>query len=797
MESPREISPPTETRPRMTTRGSHSPCLRPKAKDVGMFISVAPSSNKQAQQQQFEQHPNTPEWLSGQASGGVTNSLSHNTVIGGMVMNRGSTVTSPTRRISAASSLQSRIAARRVSLNRQHIESRFGKARKNLSKTVHSMQLMHTDLSQQQTDRLLQSIATQTNESDESSNEIVGISAAEAASRYSRIPVPREVKLLNTRNKIPVPVCATRSSAVASGTAGKFALGNVYSLMTMSVSETKIEEIRSSSSISVSVRPVLEAHESCTVSDVNILRLGEVRSKEVDIDRTLENWKPTTAEVSLVSAEKPKAKSKKSIVKKDKTKSRSREASKERLKERSNDGSKERSKERTKEVKPRKEERQQPPPMKVPVIDLDKQAFHVPLIKSRSPSEKRSSRREQNNDLSTIRNEEKNTEKHLESSGSGSGSNFRVRFSPHLITPATSTVSSRGKFSNRVISPTHSSTSIPKYPELVRRVTDQAITSIAKSVILGLPPKTLSRFDQHPTSSFSSYHLPNPSPTLSGGNYRQSFQNYSRMPPMTMSSMNVHDDPISGYRLPSRTASQLSISSLMNYPSATGSLAGGLHSSGRYPFYSSRMMSSHSMPKSRKDFDNRYAFHHHLHHSNIWDSSPASQAPRNSWIRDSTSAYNMHSGEYETTTSGPPYWTRYQKTKGMKNNGSYTPTSSSSSLYAPLAPPKYDRPSQRFSLIRNHGGTRSSMDNLHSSIMSKKTMDTGSGHLHRPMSMDTGSGHLHIGGSHLHRPMSMETGSNILYRPMSTQTGSHHHRPMQSYMNDRHTTAPYTEITYM
>lgn len=751
-DSPREVN-HSESRP-SPYKKSHSPCIRSKAKDVAMFISVGSSSTKQSPQQPTmlsEHRANTPEWHMNQTSS-ITSSTSHNTVVGGLMLNRG-TATSPMRRISAASGLQSRIAARRVALNHPRtnaIETRFGRARKNLSKTVHSMQLMRSDLGEQ-TDSMglksLQSIATQTIESDEITGENIGNAAAEAYRRLSRIPVPRE-KLITPRDKTPVQTCVTSNS---SEPYSKFALGNVYSLMTMSVSETKLEEIRSSSSISVTVRPVVEAQESCTVMDVNILRLAEIRSKELDIDRTLENWKPTTAEVSLVPDEKPKLKTKKSIVKK----------------------------ERTKVVEKPKKEDWKSTTENVPIIDLDKEAFKVPVSKSRNTSEKRSSQREHSGDRTTNRNEEKEGEKHIDSPGSGSGSNFRVRFSPQLTTPAASTSGSRGKFSstlNKMVSPTASKTSIPKYPELVKRVTDKAITSIAKSVILGLPAQTMSRYEPHPTisryephatMSFSNYRLPMPSPSFSG-NYRP-YPNYSRMPPMTMSSMNVHhDDTNMGFRLPSRNASQVSLSSMMNFPNASGSLIGGMHSSGRFPYYSShnRMMSAHSMQKSRKEFDNRYLLHHHLHHSNMWDTPPSQgPAPKNPWLRDSSYVYNMHSGEYGPrpgpSAANSQFWLRYQQLKSK--NVPWSTTSSSSSIYSPQGPSKYDRPSQRFSLIRNHGGMRSSMENLNGSIMSKKAMESGGG----------GGGGRGIG--HLHRPMPMESMLND--RPVNTPYNEHPYQP--------------------
>lgn len=581
----------------------------------------------------------------------------------------------PTRRLSGGSSAAGKgAAAHRISVRRLNARSRLGRTPPLvLSKAVQSLQMVRDDLAKLAAAscpiKPANTISTQTLEQ----NELSGSATSMILKRYSRIPVRQDRikkdKELGTGSKEePAGVVKVSGELYAS-----YTKCNVFSVVNISVSASKLQTIDSTSKLSVSVKPSVERREFCTVSKANVLACPEFKFRTVNVDTTLENWRPNLAELSVVTEPKTTRQKKKASPKTVKSKSKDKDCWK---------------KGRSRGDSTNNSDKTSP----VDSSDKEKSSGKSSNRKKESDS-KTSSRSKTDAKPGSAGNDAGGSKPEgISCSGMNSGSNCRVHFSPQLTSSRSPTkaVDEGGK-TESVVSDKDSTGTLSKLPDIIKRVTDQAITSIAKSVMLGLP-RQLPSNDTHQTTSPTSNGHGSTLLANSG-----SFQLSRQPPPLTVSALSINEDSYAPHR---RNPSQLSVSSLLSSHHAQYSPK----ASSRYKSYRS---SAPPLSKTRKDFDNR--------HSQTW------KLPKDAWYRDSAtdseylddSSRRYSSGSDRTALSfarshswmRPHSRKRTHRTSTADVSGWAGPSSSTLYLSEPM---KYSRPSQRFSVNSSSAGLLSS-----------------------------------------------------------------------------------------
>lgn len=629
----------------------------------------------------------------------------------------------PTRRLSAGSSAAGKgtPVAHRVSVRRLNARSRLGRPPPLvLSKAVQSLQMVRDDLAKLASSscplKPVNTISTQTLEQDEQS----GSATSMISRRHSRIPVRQyRIKRDKERSTGPkeepsgaVQVPEEVPGEVPEGLYSSYSKCNVFSVVTISVSASKLQTIESTSTISVSIKPNVEIREFCTVSQANVLACPEFKFKTVDVDTTLENWRPNLAELSIVTEPKKTTRQKRKVSSKaGKSKSRDKKGCWKKVKSRESVCS---TSDKTGSVD-----------------SPDKEKSSCKYSSRRKGSDIKTSSRSKADAKSSASNDTGGvkSEGGISCTGTTSGSNCRVHFSPQLTsscrpttkaTAAAADEGERGK-AESVSSDKDSTMTVSKLPEIIKRVTDQAITSIAKSVMLGLPrqlPINTHQSTSLPTNRHSSTLLAN-----SG-----SFQLSPRpQPPQTMSSLSINDDT---YGLHRRNPSQLSLSSMLSSHTLYSQKA-----SNRYKYRSS----APPLSKTRKDFDNRHS------QTSTW------KQPKEAWYNDSAtdSDYLDDSRRYQSSSDRAAHsftrgrnWMRPHSRKRAHKVSTADVSSydmpSSSSIYIP-EPMKYSRPSQRFS-VKGIGSSQPS------SMRSSRISRLDEHDLTKPSRLPMSSSFHHSGG---------------------------------------------------
>lgn len=607
------------------------------------------------------------------------------------VISPGLSPSTPTRRPSKTSTGSLTGARRRNSLKRLSVRTRFGRPPplppppQMLSKAVQSLQMLRDDLAMLTGSHFVKAINTISTQTIEQDELLYGstVSVASTSKRHSRIPVRLNRCKREKEQKDPT------TKAVPSGAFNplqsppspqppqsqppqpqqqpppprelyyNFSKCNIFSVKTAPIFEVQLQLIDSLSDRSVTVRPsVVRMTASYIVCEVNVLSCPEIKSRTIDVDSTLEDWKPNLADVSIVTGPKQTQK-RKSIVKRNKS-----------PKSNDRDGSR-KGRESSQSSRSSSEEA-------IVVVD------HSDKVKRTKTSAKRSKSKKTGSDKHNAKSSahDGGGGKAGESSdpqGEETAINNRVHFSPQ--------VTSSGGCQTNTVEADPSSTAegtaaTAEELELVQRVAEQAISSIAKSVVQGLQRRYPGN-DVKATASAGNYSN-NQKPTSKSLNGSSNSLQSSSRPQFSLAANNNDggdDDQYSAYR---RNPSQSSDASVL-----PGSARYGLSTTSFYETYRSAAMSS----KSRKELDNRYS---HSMHGGIWGSpsSTGGAGGGNGWYYGGSYA---DSGYYDEM----PYRVNPYSSGGCGCSGNARQRSSigiSPSSHYYQEPIRYSRPSDRFSV---------------------------------------------------------------------------------------------------